>query len=220
MDKIAIFDMDGVIIDTEPIYMDIDRKIFKSLGIDVTAEEQHSFVGIGADRKWTTIMSKCSMDISLEELMFRGREEKFQQLKAIEELEAIPGIEQLLKSLKTLGVKVCMGSSSPRRSIELILSRLNLMKYFDFIVSGEDVVHGKPAPDIFLKSAQKFDIAPSKCTVVEDSANGACAAKIAGMKCVGFKNASSGNQDLSKTDLTIDCFSEDNINKIVSLIIR
>lgn len=220
MDKIVIFDMDGVIIDTEPIYMDIDRKIFKSLGAIITPEEQHSFVGIASNKKWTTVMGKCNTDLSLEELMFRGKEEKFQHLKTFESLQPINGIELLLKSLKTLGVKVCMGSSSPRRTIELILSKLGFIKYFDFIVSGDEVDHGKPNPDIFLKSAKQFGIDPSRCIVVEDSANGVIAAKAGGMKCVGFKNESSGIQDLSKADLIIDCFSEENINKVISLIIK
>ena len=92
--------------------------------------------------------------------------------------------------------------------------------YFDFIVSGEEVTNGKPMPDIFLKAADHFQSSPDNCFVIEDSSNGVTAAKAAGMKCIGFRNVNSGNQDISKADLIINSFSKTEINNVLNFLYK
>src|SRR5690606_5174684 len=102
------------------------------------------------------------------------------------------------------------------KNIDLILQKLDIEKYFDFVVSGEQVVKGKPEPDIFLKVANHYSIHPKDCMVIEDSTNGVLAAKAANMFCVGYYNPSSGNQDLTKADLIIDSFNDPRLYSIIS----
>ena len=96
----------------------------------------------------------------------------------------------------------------------MILSRMNIDKYFDSVTSGEDVEHGKPAPDVFLLAAERLGVLPEECTVVEDSGLGVIAAKSAGMRAVGYNNPTSGKQDLSPADIIVYDFSKIDINSI------
>lgn len=90
----------------------------------------------------------------------------------------------------------------------MILNKLEIIKYFDIIVSGDEVQNSKPSPDIFLLAAKLLCAMPNECLVIEDSENGVKAAKLAGMKCVGFKNPNSGNQDLTLSDTVVCSISE------------
>jgi beta-phosphoglucomutase-like phosphatase (HAD superfamily) len=95
-----------------------------------------------------------------------------------------------------------------KKNIELILSKTKLLPYFDVIISGEDVQHGKPAPDIFLKAMHHFNESAENCIVLEDAKNGVLAAKAANMFCIGFQNKNSGKQDLSLADVIVHSISE------------
>ena len=90
----------------------------------------------------------------------------------------------------------------------MVVSKFELEDYFSCILSGEEVENGKPAPDIYVETAKKLGIVPEECIVIEDSKNGVMAAKEAGMKCIGFKNINSGEQDLSKADYIVNSIVE------------
>jgi HAD superfamily hydrolase (TIGR01509 family) len=147
-----------------------------------------------------------------------SKSRKYDYLSKIDsKIMPINGIRNLLSILKANGFIIAMASSSPRKNIEVILSKVKLINYFEYIVSGEDVEKGKPNPDIFLKAAEKFKVEAHDCTVVEDSNNGVIGAKAAGMKCVGFRNLNSGNQNIDKADIILNAFDEEGINKIIEL---
>lgn len=210
--------MDGVIVDTEPTYREINAKLYKELNVNITLEEQFSFVGSGSRITWTKIKNKGNLTQSVEELMEMSRIRKYKYLSKIDsKVIPIKGIENLLSTLRANGFIIAMASSSPRKNIEVILNKVKLINYFEYIVSGEDVEKGKPNPDIFLKAAEKFKAKACDCTVVEDSNNGIIGAKAAGMKCVGFRNLNSGNQDISKADIILEAFDEEGISKIIEL---
>ena len=120
-------------------------------------------------------------------------------LTADEKLEPIPGIIELLDEIKRARVKIGLASSSVRSFIALVLNNLEINHYFDAVVSGEDVKRSKPQPDIFLKAAEKLQVSPDACLVIEDSQHGVKAAIQAGMTCIGFNNPNSGSQDLSRS---------------------
>jgi HAD superfamily hydrolase (TIGR01509 family) len=103
---------------------------------------------------------------------------------------------------------MALASSSTQRVIDTVLEKLALVGVFDPVVSGEEVEHGKPAPDIFLRTAGLLEIPPETCLVIEDSANGVRAAKAAGMVCIGFRNPNSGAQDLSAADAIVASLDE------------
>jgi HAD superfamily hydrolase (TIGR01509 family) len=142
-----------------------------------------------------------------EEIMFRLLKENTRPTK---------GIIELLHELKRRNIRLAVASSSDRRLIDYILERLNVKTLFDSIMGAEDVACSKPNPEIFLKSAERLGVKPSECLVVEDAALGVEAAKRAGMKCVGYRNPNSGNQDLSRADIAIDDFSKLSIEQILS----
>jgi HAD superfamily hydrolase (TIGR01509 family) len=216
-DKCIIFDMDGVLIDSEPLHFDFESKLFKSLGITVSREQHETFVGTSSKTMWTIISQTHNLPFSLKELIFKGQLEFPVYLENRDPIKLIPGIEKLLVKLKNAGFSIALASSSPQKFISYILDKCNISEYFQIKVSGDDVTNGKPNPEIFLKTAELIGFQPKDCLVIEDSANGVHAAVKAGMKCIGYSNPGSGNQNLQKADLIIKSFSQLTIPAIESL---
>jgi len=205
----VIFDMDGVLIDSEPFHLDVNEKIFENLGINLSEDEYLSFIGTTHKDMWTTIKNRYNLPQGVPELVNMQISGNIEYIKN-EEIEEINGITNLLSRINSENIKIGIASSSPTEVIELVTNKLGIRDYFSSIVGGEKIKKGKPAPDIFLKAAKCLNAKPSDCIVIEDSKNGVQAAKTAGMKCVGFKNPNSGNQDLTKSDLII--YNYDSLN--------
>lgn len=214
MFRAVIFDMDGVIIDSEPIYFKAGNELFKYLGLDVSEEEHHSYVGISSKDMWSDIRNKHKIDLSTEELVEMEMSIYIDYLLSKKDEEPIPGVVELIEDLYKNNVNLALASSSSIKSIKIVLDMFNLGKFFKTIVSGYEVENGKPAPDIFLYAAKRLGVRSGDCIVIEDSENGIEAAKSAGMKCIGFKNLNSGKQDLSSADMVIDSFSQVNYEKL------
>lgn len=210
--KAVIFDLDGVIIDSEPIYLQINKKVLRHFGIASSTEDFNQSVGMTTVGTFTMLKEKYQFSYSIEDLTAYHHEvvwDTFTNLEA----EPIDGIRKLLQTLQEHDIPTAVASSSPKKIINVIINKFHLEKYFNFIVSGEEVSHGKPAPDIFLETAKRLAIAPADCVVIEDSKNGSIAAKKAGMTCIGFQNLNSGNQDLSVADVIVDAITEIDILK-------
>lgn len=203
--KAVIFDMDGVLVNSEPLYLSLNREFYKKIGADISPEEYQSFIGMGGPAMWGYIVSKYQLNYTVEELKAHDLQFKYDALKSTN-LVPIEGVVEFLYFLKAKQLPLGIASSGRRKNIDLILSKLGIEKYFSVIVSGEEVENGKPDPDIFLLAAKKLNTNPVTCVVVEDSKNGVTAAKLAGMQCVGFFNPGSGNQDLSAADMIFDSF--------------
>ncbi|MCK4653064.1 MAG: HAD family phosphatase [Candidatus Cloacimonetes bacterium] len=212
--KAVIFDMDGVIIDSEPIYFQIQKKVFDKLGFYVSDEEYNTFIGLGVRTMWERLKSFRILSQSIEELIKLNNKMILDFFKEYQEIQTIPYFRKFLNSVLKEGMKVAVASSTSKATIKVILEKLNLLKPFDVIISGEEVKNGKPAPDIFLETARRLKLPSESCIVIEDSANGVIAAKNAKMKCIGFSNPNSGSQNLSKADRVIKCFSEINISDL------
>lgn len=204
----VIFDMDGVLIDSEPIYFEIERSSFNHFGAAVTVEEHHSFVGVTLESMWQQVIDKYQVKVPLEEIFAYHQQHVMEKMLAHAELAAIPGVERWIRWLHEQHIPVAVASSSPRALIDLIMEKTGLGPYFDVRLTGEEVEHGKPAPDIFLTAASQIGISPAHCLVIEDSRNGVQAAKSAGMRCIGYHNPGSGNQNLSKADVRISSYDE------------
>ena len=207
MVKAIIFDMDGVIIDSEPIHFESDKMTMNDYEIEIADNELNDYVGVSNPVMWTELRDKYKLSGSVEELLEKQLNYK-KQLFGNRKLEPIVGIKELLDELKSNEVKIGLASSSSRVFIEMILNNLKITKFFDVIISGEEVLKSKPAPDIFLKAAEMLDLEPSNCIVIEDSEHGVKAAKLANMKCIGFKNPNSGKQDLSLADMVVCSIKE------------
>ena len=204
--KAVIFDMDGVLIDSEPIHKAMNDKLFRELGVEVTDEEYDHYVGTNAFFMWGDIKKKHNLKYTINELVEMDRTKYHAYITNSEtKIEAIVGINNLLIELKKKGIKIAVASSSPISDIESIIRILKIDKYFDVLVSGDMVKHSKPYPDIFLYAADKLEIGKESIVIIEDSTNGVKAAIAAGISCLGYKNINSGNQDLSiATNVALD----------------
>jgi HAD superfamily hydrolase (TIGR01509 family) len=213
--KAVIFDLDGVLIDSEPLHAMADNQLLINSGIHVPDNYFDRFVGVTNREMWGKIKNDYSIILSIEELMELQMPLK---LKLLEEMDFKPiqGIIELLEDLKERNIPMAIASSSPRQFIEKVLEKIGVMQYFTILVSGEEVERGKPEPDIFLKAAELLNVEPVACIVIEDSASGTIAAKRAGMKCIGYRNVNSGNQDLSNADLIIYEIKKEDITSMLS----
>ncbi|SLJ90252.1 MULTISPECIES: HAD family hydrolase [unclassified Paenibacillus] len=204
----VIFDMDGVLIDSEPIYFEIERSSFAHFGAKMTEEEHHTYVGVTLESMWRQVLDKHQLTATVEEALAYHQHNVMQTMLAHPKLTAIPSVERWLSWLHEQHIPIAVASSSPRALIDLIMDKTGLGKYFEVRMTGEEVTNGKPAPDIFLTTAEMIGASPSNCLVIEDSRNGVQAAKSAGMRCIGYRNPGSGDQDLSKADLQISNYDE------------
>jgi HAD superfamily hydrolase (TIGR01509 family) len=217
MFKALIFDMDGVIIDSEPLYKKANTNTFQKLGIKVSDEEYNGFVGTNGFYMWSTIKKKYNLNYSVEELIQMENDGFIEYLNQIENPQSIDGINKLLLDLKKHKIIMAIASSSIKRSIHAVIDRLRLREYFKVIVSGEDITNGKPSPDIFLKTSSLINIPAEECLVIEDSRNGVLAAKSAGMKCIGYQNPNSGKQDLNQADYITKNLNELRYELLISI---
>jgi HAD superfamily hydrolase (TIGR01509 family) len=213
--KAVIFDMDGVILDSEPLYREIQDKVFVDLGFTVDDREYDSFIGLGVRKMWERLIASRKLTQPIQELIELNQKAIYQYFYMRNKLEPMPGFEQFIDSCLAANIKTAVASSTARQVIEIILSKLGVIQKFSLIVSGEEVKSGKPSPDIFIETARKLKLSPLTCLVIEDSENGVKAAKAAGMYCIGLQNPNSGNQDLSDADKIVDCFDQIKLTELL-----
>jgi len=210
--------MDGVIINSEPIHQECERKIFKMLGIDVSGEEHNALVGATDETMWSRLAILYKLPIQITEAIQLKKSLYLEYLKKETYIKPIPHVAEVIADLHKNGFLLALASSSPHEQIDYILTDFELKRYFHSIVSGEDVAAGKPHPEIFLTAAQAVGVEPAACIVIEDSRNGITAAKKAGMKCIGYINSNSGDQDLSQADKVIKSFKDFSAKTICELL--
>jgi len=214
--KAVIFDMDGVLIQSEVIHFQIIQNILQKYEIDYEVDNHELFMGLKASELWTYIKNKYNLNISVEELLKLHIKQFLQFLKKAN-INPRKGCDKFIQELLNRNIKLAIASSGPSLLINEILEALKLKKYFSVIISGDDVDKVKPFPDIFIKTAKKMGFCPKECLVIEDSINGIKAAKNAGMKCIGFKNKQPFTQDFSDADFITESFVELNYDKISKL---
>ena len=217
MIKAVIFDMDGVLVNSEPYHFEVEKQLLRELGISITDEELESFVGLALDKMWGRLKKSHGLKDSIDSLAEKDTESRVSYFASLEKLEPIEGVRELIRNVRDGGLKTAVASSSHSRLISTVLEKTGLSEYFPVIVSGVDMEHGKPSPDIFIKTAEILGTGTEECLVIEDSLNGVTAAKAAGMKCIGFRNPASGSQDLSAADIIIDSFDSIGIDNLKTI---
>ncbi len=209
MDKGFIFDMDGVIIDSEPLYVRVEQEMFHDLGLTVAPKKHLAFTGIPIQDMWDSLKTEFSLDIDAEQQAALVNERLMEILRVPANVKAIEGVVPLLRELTRLNFRVGLASSSPRAQIDLILDSLGISSFFLRTVSGDEVQNGKPAPDCFLRCVTGLGADPHKTFVLEDSTNGVLAARAAGLRAIGFADPATAGQDLRQADLVVDEITAD-----------
>ena len=181
--RAVIFDMDGVLTDSEPLINAAAIAMFQEKGLVAQPEDFLLFVGAGEDRYIGGVAKKYNFPLDVPAAKQRTYEIYFTLIPS--QLEAFPGVHLLFQACRRAGLRVAVASSADRVKVAANLQKIELpVEMWDAVVAGENVVHKKPAPDIFLFAAEALGMDPAACVVVEDAVNGIQAAKAAGMRCV------------------------------------
>lgn len=206
--KAFIFDLDGVIIDSEPVHLQMTNEMLKERSLEMDWPTYETFIG-KTDRAFFTFVKEfAKYEESVEELVLRNKASLDRYFREAKEVPVIPGVQALIKQLHKENYLLAIASSSSHVNIKHALRVTGLTDYFPIQVSGEDVTHGKPAPDIYLEAAKQLGVDPALAAAIEDSKAGAQSSSSAGLFTIGFQNASSGKQDLSVSDLIIHDMAE------------
>lgn len=206
--KAVIFDMDGVLVDSEPFHIQTEKQMFRKMGLDISDEEHAGYMGTATDVMWKQITAKRSLSLDIPEITALTIQEGLPYFNSLEKINPMPGLVDLLEKLKVKKIPMAVASSSDTETMRVILEKSGLRKYFHHTVSSSEVGKSKPEPDVFLHAAKLLGVAPENCVVFEDSKNGIKAAKAAGMFCIAYSGANSGKQDSSLADMQIDDYDE------------
>lgn len=217
MVKAVIFDMDGVLIDSEPLHFAAMVSVLKRNGVNIGENELERFLGDTNERIWTILKAEFRLEETIDFYIEQQLESTHHFLNE-GNYTPIDGVVELLESLKKHHIPMAIASSAPPIIISNFIDKLKIGAYFDHWVSGNEVAESKPAPYIYLKAVAKFDAEPGDCVAIEDSVMGVSSAKAAGLKCIGFSNPNAVRQNLDKADKIVNKISQINIQLINGLV--
>ncbi len=203
----AIFDLDGVLVDTAKYHYLAWKQLADELGFDFTRQQNEALKGVSRMRSLELLLGFGGMMGRFSEEEMHDMAEKknriyVEYVKKLRQEELLPGVKELLERMKDSGIKIALGSAS--KNAEMILEGLGITKYFDAIVDGTMVTKAKPDPEVFLLGAKLLGVSAEECVVFEDSTAGIQAAKRAGMGTVGIGK----RKNLLEADMVLECVGE------------
>ncbi len=206
-----IFDMDGVLVDSEPLHLRAFQQMMQRYGHSWTEEENRRFLGQKDIEIAAIMIEELRMPLTPHSMV----EEKEMILREIfkKELAPRPGLMTTLKTASTMSLPMAVASSATLPTIELVVDLLGIRSSFKTLTSGDEVPKGKPAPDVFLLAAKRLGAEPERCLVIEDTLNGIRAAKAAGMKCVAIPCDATRHEDHSLADLRLESLAHLNLSE-------
>ena len=216
MPQAVIFDMDGVLADTEPLHGKSFVQAFGKLGIRTTLERYRQAVTLAGSTVRDYYLSLGGQESTWE----RIKQIKDKLITALIESDGVlmPGAVDLLRLLKGASIPTAVATSARRASLEIVLDKFELWPYFDAFATKDDVEAEKPDPAVFLLAAEKLAVDPAACIVVEDSPRGVLAAHRAGMKCIAVPTPSTADGDFSLADVVVDSLEAVNLEALRGLI--
>jgi HAD superfamily hydrolase (TIGR01509 family) len=213
-----IFDMDGLLVDTETCDYEAWRELHAAHGVELSLPDYCHHAGMyGSWDQMYAALSEAS-GVPADALHAR-REPRFREMVA-QALEPSPELLRLLRELETSGVKRAIASSSDSDWVAYLLDGLGIRSAFQAIATGHDVVNRKPAPDLYLLAARRIEADPRRCVALEDSVHGVQAAQAAGMRVIAIPNVVSAHQDLSAADARVEHFGDVTLEMLEGLVRR
>jgi HAD superfamily hydrolase (TIGR01509 family) len=196
MTRAIIFDLDGLLVDTETLAMQTVRQTCSQLDIKLEPDEEKNIVGVTSEHFFKELLEKHGSALDLQTVLTHFYEKY--ELALETDLKPFPGARSLPIDLKSKGFQLALVSGSTTKQVETVLRKLDIKALFDQIITAEDVTESKPSPQGYLLAADKLKVKPAECLVFEDATAGVQAAKAAGMKVIGVRN--NGDQDLTQAD--------------------
>jgi len=216
MIQAAIFDMDGLLIDSEPFWQLAEREIFSSVGVQVTdelAEQTATMTTREVTEFWFNLNPWSSLNLDEVEKAVVDRVEALVRERGSE----LQGVSKTLSLLKSKGIKIGLSTNSPFQLIPVILNKLGIASYFEAISSSDDVERGKPEPDVYLSTVDKLGVSALNCIAFEDSRSGMLAATRANIKTVVVPHPDKYHHDFSESHLKLRSLSEFNEQYLAAL---
>ncbi|QXP62200.1 HAD family phosphatase [Polaribacter sp. HaHaR_3_91] len=204
--KCVIFDMDGVIIDSEEIHKKAYYETFASIGVTVSDDLYKTLTGSSTINAFQKLVAHFKLDLDPEELVLNKRKRYVNFFENDPTLHLVKGVEDLIKHCHKKGLTLILASSSAMVNIDRVFNRFDLNKYFTAKISGADLTESKPNPEIFNKAASLGNTPKENCVVIEDSDNGVKAANDAGIFVFGYRNPMAEDQSLKKADFIVNNF--------------
>ncbi|NNN07384.1 MAG: HAD-IA family hydrolase [Elusimicrobia bacterium] len=202
----VVFDMDGVIVDSEAQWKAQEESFFRAAVPAWRAEHHERIVGLGVEDVYHFLVREFGLKMPLADYLARC--EEVAREVYLHKVVVADGFRELLADLRRRKIPTAIASSSPRRWINLVMDRFALAPHFDAVVSADDVGgRTKPAPDIYLEAVRRLSRTPAECLAIEDSAVGVRAAKAAGLICAALRTSHNADQDLRLADLELAGFA-------------
>jgi HAD superfamily hydrolase (TIGR01509 family) len=202
----VLFDMDGVLVDSEPMHADAMREVLRPLGIEYTDRENQEFFGQTDLEVFRALGARHRLPVDAHELMRR----RTVVLIRLTHQRTVPmaGVPEVPIRVHALRYRTAIASASAPEVIRVTVDKLDLGGVFDELVSGVEVGRGKPAPDLFVETARRLHVRADRCLVVEDSRNGLLAAKAAGMACAAIPCGATRHEDFQEADWRLHALPE------------
>jgi HAD superfamily hydrolase (TIGR01509 family) len=211
----VLFDMDGVIVDSEPLWTEAEIQFLARRSLAYAPELKAVLMGRDSREAVGILIEHYSLRESVDDVVAERNELVAGLFDTL--LRPIPYALNLVKSVRNSGVKTSLVSSSPKRLIDLVLVKFSAAELFDLALSGDQVARGKPAPDIYLHAAEKLGVRPECCLVIEDAPHGVSAAKCAGMFCLAVSTSASMGE-LAMADKVVSGFEEVDVQLLQDLV--
>ena len=206
--KAVLFDMDGVIVDTEPLHYKAYQKMFAKVGIEVSLEMYEGFTGQSTYGICKQLCTHFNLELEPQELVQIKRNYFTKLFFDDDDLKLLDGVEKLINNYFDHGLTLVVASSASMFTINNVMKRFKLDRFFSNKLSGADLKASKPHPEIFINAAKAANALANECFVIEDSTNGVRAAHKAGIYCVAYKSEHSKNQDYTLADMLISDYKE------------
>lgn len=206
MIQAVVFDMDGVIVDSEVQWKAQEENFFRAAVPAWRAEHHERIVGLGVEDVYRLLVREFDLKLPLADYLSRC--EEVAREVYLRKVVLADGLRELLADLRRRNIPTAVASSSPRRWIDFVMGRFSLAPHFNAVVCADDVGgRTKPAPDIYLEAVRRLARAPAECLAIEDSAVGVRAAKTAGLLCAALRTSHNADQDLRLADFELASFS-------------